>query len=78
MRPKSNKGWKNRAEIGAAQISTVRFVLDEMMPFGKFRYAAMPASAVPLVVFPGSVMRTPFSVAPLPRTVKFVPEMLSA
>jgi hypothetical protein len=37
MRPKSKRGWKKRAERGAAQTSTVRWVLEEMRPLGRLR-----------------------------------------
>ena len=77
IRPKSKSGWKNRATIGAAQISTVRFVFEETVPFGRFKYAEMEASGWSEFVVPGSRMRTPLSVAPFPRTCSGTAEIVS-
>src|SRR5205085_53264 len=62
---------------GVAHASTVRFVFEEIIPFGKSRYAAMFAAVWLPVVVPGKMTVVPLSVAPVPRTTTAAPAMLS-
>ena len=78
LRPKSKTRIQVFSEIGVAHTSTVRFVLEEMIPFGSSTYPEIVAAAVFPVVAPVSRRAEPVKVELIPHTVATAPETLSA